>query len=318
MIEPELPDRLAEEYAVGRRQVLDHRDALIAKIAERRATPFERMRLTQLEKLLAPQRQILAYVPHGGGGIVEVIGDLAAARHVAVALPGMGARVAYADRYLLRARRLRAAAGEDTAVIAWNAHDFPQHPASARAAKNLQVVTERLVAFLRWLRRRTAPGTDVTGLFLSYSCLVGAQMLRAHRHERLLDRVVFSGPAGLGPGITTAADLGELPVFVGRAPGDPFPHFQTFGRDPSELPGARRFYVDPGLPVAVHFTGYFDEGSASLANLGHIIGGRLDQVTTATTSRYEERRLAFEVARRRAAAALRPLCSAARAGSSVG
>ena len=295
--EPLSEATFATAYAAGREQVRAHRAALRARVAERWASPVDRMRLTQLERLLSPERQILAYVPDGGGGVVEAIDDLATARRVAVALPGMGARIAYADRYLHRARRLRAAAGEDAAVVAWNAHDFPQHPAAARAATNVSEVSDRLAGFLRELRPRLAPGAEVTGLFLSYSCLVGAQMMRTHRRLGLLDRAIFAGATGLGPGVTRAADLGDLPVYVGRAPGDPFPAMRTFGPDPSELPGVRRFFVDPGVPVLVHFTGYFTAGSASLANLGHIVAGRLDRVTPATTSRREERRMAFRVLR---------------------
>jgi hypothetical protein len=71
--------------------------------------------------------QLLTFDPSGDGRIVEVIGDLGRARHVAVFVPGTGSDL---DRYAGTFARMTpfAAARDDLAVVVWQGADHPDQP----------------------------------------------------------------------------------------------------------------------------------------------------------------------------------------------
>ncbi|MEV7289171.1 alpha/beta hydrolase [Streptomyces sp. NPDC093252] len=73
----------------------------------------------------AAGEQVLAYDPRGRGLIARVVGDLESATRVAVIVPGADIDLATSGRTERWAEDLRAAAGDDTAVIAWAGYATP-------------------------------------------------------------------------------------------------------------------------------------------------------------------------------------------------
>lgn len=84
------------------------------------------------DRLAEPGRQILAFDPRGRGQAAEVYGDLTAARHVSVVVPGSDIDAANFDRThdpygtpAGMAASLRAATGDRAAVVAWTGYTTP-------------------------------------------------------------------------------------------------------------------------------------------------------------------------------------------------
>ncbi|MET8383221.1 alpha/beta hydrolase [Streptosporangium canum] len=176
------------------------------------------------------------------------------------------------------------------ASIAWLGYDAPQwsgllsldrtpvfSPAASKGAPLLASFTDGLHA-------AHEPVSDVrlTVLGHSYgSTTVGkaAQL----RPRSFADQLIFVGsPGGGAPQVN---DLGVNPVWVGEAPNDlvgDLGAVAPLGGDPSKSNfGAPQFYVaDSGDFVgtfAAH-SKYWDDDSASLKNIGHLIDGQYDRL----------------------------------------
>ncbi|MBW3704726.1 hypothetical protein DTB58_11495, partial [Streptomyces griseus] len=105
------PTALARRYAVSRQDI---------RAAERAAAEHgDLRRAASLREMAEPGRRFLAFDGRDGGRSTEVVGDLSAARRVAVLVPG--ARVGLAAYWRLRpdARALHREFGADAAVAAW-------------------------------------------------------------------------------------------------------------------------------------------------------------------------------------------------------
>ena len=135
--------RLTDAVATTRQHIERHVASLAVAIAdvesrpERLHAPSETTNLTHLRKQVAlhrrflePGRQILEWDPAGDGRIVEVFGDLATARHIAVVVPGIMNTIRNFDRFHgQRSKDLWKASSEidvDTAVVAWLGYDAPE------------------------------------------------------------------------------------------------------------------------------------------------------------------------------------------------
>jgi hypothetical protein len=149
--------------------------------------------------------RVLAFDPRGDGQIVEIVGDLRRARHLAVLVPGTGGDLHRYPGYLERVRRF-AAADPSLAVVMWQGADFPDQPfddgvlplrvhvvaAAYRDAADL--AGPALAAEVAGLRvALPVPARDLTVLGHSYG---GSIVGSAEAHGMVVDRVVHVGSAG--------------------------------------------------------------------------------------------------------------------------
>ncbi|MEV6752289.1 alpha/beta hydrolase [Streptomyces sp. NPDC051214] len=225
--------------------------------------------VSRYEELLRPGRQILAFDPRGRGQVAEVYGDLARARHVSVVVPGSDMDLSTFDRSndeygtpAGMARSLRAAAGDDTAVVAWVGYTTPVGLGPDAATGRLaQAGAPRLARFAQGL---TATGTPRPAVFChsygSVVCGLAAPQLPAS------DLVVLGSP---GMRADSVAELRtSARVWAAKDDSDwigDVPNVELFGLGHGEDPadpgfGARRV---PAERAKGH-TGYFAPGTDSL------------------------------------------------------
>ncbi|QNP63141.1 alpha/beta hydrolase [Streptomyces genisteinicus] len=225
-------------------------------------------------------RSVLAFDPRGRGQVAEVFGDLEHARQVSVVVPGSDVDAGTADRAsdpygtpAAMARALRAAAGPDTAVVAWTGYTTPVGVGLDAATGGLaEAGADRLARFTAGL---TAAGAPRPALFChSYGSVVcGLAASRAHARD-----LVVLGSPGMRAG--RAADLGTTArVWAAKDPSDwiskvPNVRFAGLGHgsDPAAPAfGARRI---PAERAEGH-TGYFAPGTDSLAAFAAIARGEV-------------------------------------------
>jgi hypothetical protein len=240
----------------------------------------------RLRALTAPGRTFLDFDPRGRA--VEVVGDLATARRVAVVVPGAdttlttfdsrgtaspggGARAVYDE-----ARRL--SPGAHLAVLAWLGYDTP-------ATVSLDVLTtgradqgaRALRPLVSWLGTR---GAGVALLCHSYGTVVCG---RAAKKRELAGDVTDVAVFG-SPGLTVSSASGlhtRARLWAGRASGDWMRFVPKarilgagFGADPAAPGfGARRFATGSG-----GHSDYLSPGGVSLRNLALIALGRTSEV----------------------------------------
>ncbi len=174
------------------------------------------------------RHQLLQFDPRGDGQVVEMLGDPARARHLAVLVPGTGSDLERYPGTLARARAL-AAADPSVAMVVWQGADFPdqpfddgvlplrEHVLAAAYRDAADVAGPRLAADVEGLRI-AAPraARDLTVLGHSYgAAIVGS----AEANGMVADRVVYVAGAGTyaPPGAGTASNAeGSLTAHVTR------------------------------------------------------------------------------------------------------
>jgi hypothetical protein len=230
-------------------------------------------------------QHLLAFDARGQGEAVEVLGNLATARRVAVLVPGSDTSLAtFASRgpaspaggaraLAAQARQLDPGAG--LAVIAWLGYRTP-------SLLSLSVVTsgnagQGAQALRPMVATLAGHGDQVALLCHSYGSVVCGL---AAPYLPVTDIAVYGSP---GMDAATVAALHTTArVWAGREAGDWIryvPHDRLlgvgFGTDPMSLSfGARRF----GCGGAGH-SSYLQPGSESLRNLAHIALGQPGKVT---------------------------------------
>ncbi|WP_192751825.1 alpha/beta hydrolase [Actinopolymorpha pittospori] len=259
--------------------------------ADALATPDTRPALPPLRYAaqVVDGHELLAYDAEGDGRIVEVLGDLRHADHIAVLVPGAGHSL---DTYFsgraggtprqsglaLLAELRRQAPHEQVAVVVWLGYDTPEgvDAASARSdrarpgARDLARLTHQLPAAAR-----------ITLVGHSYGSVVIGQAAPAAR----ADDIVVVGSPGLDAAVEADLRTGAT-VWAARAPGDPIrfaPPVRIAGWGHGAAPtsssfGARSFAVGD---IRGH-SSYFTPGSESLSNIARIVRGRPDEVTGPT------------------------------------
>ncbi|MFI9030414.1 alpha/beta hydrolase [Streptomyces sp. NPDC053560] len=260
-----------------------------ARTAEARAQA--RALAGRYTELLAPGRQILFFDPRGRGQVAEVYGDLGAARHTAVVVPGSdidaGTFDRERDRYgtptgmaaSLRARLAAEAPAVHTAVIAWAGYTTPVGLGPDAATGRLaEAGAPRLARLLTGLTATGAPAPAL--LCHSYGSVVcGLAAPRAGR-AAVGDVILFGSP---GTRTERAADLHaggrvwaarDASDWIGR-----IPNVEVLGlghgTDPTDPAfGARRVAADR----AEGHTGYLVPGTDSLAGFADIVLGRYTDV----------------------------------------
>ncbi|MGN6610857.1 MAG: alpha/beta hydrolase [Angustibacter sp.] len=182
------------------------------------------------------RHQLLHFDPRGDGEVVEVLGALGRARHVAVFVPGTGSDLRRYPGTLARMRPF-AAADPRLAVVVWQGADFPDQPFDdgvLPAREHVVAAAYRdaadragpaLAADVADLRRAAPPGADVTVLGHSYG---GAVVGSALVHGLTADRVVHVSSAGTEDAPSRA---GGAQVFSMTAPDDPIQLAQAHDLD---------------------------------------------------------------------------------------
>ncbi|WP_110944167.1 alpha/beta hydrolase [Streptomyces niger] len=241
--------------------------------------------------LLSPGRQILFFDPRGRGQVAEVYGDLEAARHTAVVVPGSDIDLTTFDRerdrygtptgmaVSLQARLTADAPHVPTAVIAWAGYTTPVGLGPDAATGRLaEAGAPRLARLLTGLAATGAPAPAL--LCHSYGSVVcGLAAPRAGR-PAVGDVILFGSP---GTRTERAADLhAGGHVWAARDASDwiaDIPNVELLGlghgADPTDPAfGARRVAADR----AEGHTGYLVPGTDSLAGFAAIVLGRYADV----------------------------------------
>lgn len=241
--------------------------------------------------LLAPGRRILAFDPRGRGQVAEVYGDLAAAAHTAVIVPGSDIDLTSFDRAKdpygtpygmarsLRAELAAEAPGTPTAVIAWAGYTTPVGLGPDAATGRLaEAGAPRLARLLSGLAAVGARPPAV--LCHSYGSVVCGLAVPRLGGRGLADLIVLGSP---GMRRDSVAEL-HTParVWAGRDASDwigDLPHVELLGlghgTDPTDPAfGARRL---PAARAQGH-TGYLAPGTDSLRNVAAVVLGRYGAV----------------------------------------
>ena len=249
-------------------------------------------RVRALTSFLTPGRTFLSFDPRGTGRAVEVVGDLAHARRVAILVPGADTTLTTFDtrgdkpystpgggaRALLeQARRLGGTSG--LAVVAWLGYDpptvtSPNVATDARAGAGASGL-RRLVEGLH----RFTPAPRTTLLCHSYGSVVCGKAAKGLPVETI---ATFGSP---GMAASTVSDLGtNAQVWAGRGSHDWMrfiPHVRLFGLGFGMDPVARGFGARVFAAGTAGHSDYLRPGSPSLRNLALIALGRDSQVIPA-------------------------------------
>ncbi|MDT9692204.1 alpha/beta hydrolase [Streptomyces sp. P9(2023)] len=219
-------------------------------------------------------QQVLAADPRGRGQVALVYGDLTAAAHVAVVVPGSDIDAGNVRPLTDMAEALRRATHGRTAVIAWAGYTTPVGVGVDAASGDLaEAGAERLARLTDGLAATRAAGAAEPSLFChsygSVVCGLAAHQLKAK------DLVVFGSPG------MRAASVGALGtdarVWAAKDPTDwidriPNVRFAGLGHgaDPTDPEfGARRVPADD----ARGHNGYFAPGTQSLRTFAAIAQG---------------------------------------------
>ncbi|AFM17828.1 Alpha/beta hydrolase of unknown function (DUF1023) [Mycolicibacterium chubuense NBB4] len=210
------------------------------------------------------RRQILAFDP-ARASLIELNGDLAVARSVAVLVPGVNTTIDDSAADTTTARRFVSATHGQVAMITYLGGPFPQvhNPAAvlldAADPRYALQMAPRLVAFSEDVDRTVAPGVPVTVIGHSYG---GSIVGTAEEQGLTSDRTLFLAAAGAGVGVDDAGDWHnrnpDVLRFSMTAPGDFIELVQGIpggphGADPDDMPGVIRLSAgryDDGGPVA--------------------------------------------------------------------
>lgn len=229
-----------------------------------------------------PTRQLLGYDRRADGFVIEVFGDLGAARHIAVIVPGSGWRLdntladGPARAHPVRvATALRSRLDASAAVVVWVGYDTPE-AVDRQAARSERAMAgaARLARFLEGL----PPSAHVSVLCHSY----GAVVCGLAAPERPADDVVALAAPGMDVGSAAELRIART-VWAARTPGDHIrfaPGVRVGGY------GHRTDPVDPDFGARVFRTGsadghdgYYQPGTESLDNLARIVLAKTPEVT---------------------------------------
>jgi Alpha/beta hydrolase len=275
---------LAVRYKANRRAIGQ------ALRTARRIQDGERAR--SLSGLLAPGRRFLSFDPRGSGEAVEVIGDLAHARRVAILVPGADTTLStFDDRgqrpystpgggaraLLAQARLLDPHPG--LAVVAWLGYSPPKVTSAGvmtdMRADEGATRLRRLVDDLH----RLNPSAGTTLLCHSYGSVVCGEALKSLP----VDDVAAFGSPGMRASTVGALDT-RANVWAARGSHDWMqfvPHVRVLGLGFGTDPVSPSFGAHVFAAGSAGHSDYLRPGSVSLRNLALIALGRDPQVTPA-------------------------------------
>lgn len=229
---------------------------------------FLERRLQSLERLAQPGRTYLQVDARGDGRVVEVLGDLSKAKHVAIVVPGMSNDIDNYERTRQDAVNLLAAmrassSGEEVAVIVWLGYDTPDNYVEAAGSALAKNGAAQLCDFVAQVRQQV-PGPDLSVVAHSYGSRLTGEALKG---GLAVDRAVVVGSPGMGVG--NFAEFGwKGELWVGRSPSDHVSFAPGHGPDPTQ-PGfdAKHF----GTGGSEGHSEYFTPGTDSVENIGRIV-----------------------------------------------
>ncbi|MCQ8768262.1 alpha/beta hydrolase [Streptomyces telluris] len=282
-------------YEANARAIAAERAKAQARAADpgltRDAREEARGRADRYERLLAPGRRILAFDPRGRGQVAEVYGDLTAARHTAVIVPGSDIDLRTFDRTKdrygtpagmaasLRAEMERRAPGTPTAVIAWAGYTTPVglglDAATGRLAQAGAVRLERLLAGLS--AAAASPAAPPPAVFChSYGSVVCGLAAPTVDRTEAADLVALGSPgmradsvAGLHTDARVWAAARNSSDWIGNVP-----NVDLFGLGHGADPTSAEFGARVVPTHGAHgHTGYFAPGTDSLRNFADITLG---------------------------------------------
>ncbi|WP_037899232.1 alpha/beta hydrolase [Streptomyces sp. NRRL S-350] len=292
-------------YRANRIALAAERDRARARAADPKLDADSRAlavsRANDVEHLLAPGRQILAFDPRGRGLVTEVWGDLADAERISVVIPGSDADLGHFDQAVdplrspagmaraLFAEEQRQAPGTRTAVVSWTGYVTPSGLGPDAATSRLaDVGAPRLQRLLAGLKETTRPDAPPSLLCHSYGSVVcgtvAPEIPRAAASPSdtsgITDMMVFGSP---GMGVQSTTELGTgVHVWATRNPSDwigNVPFLEVGGLGHGADPTASGFGAEQiSSARAVGHTGYFTEGTDSLHNFAAISLGHYQDV----------------------------------------
>lgn len=269
------PPVLSARYAASARAI-----GRAARAAARAGNPGQARTLEALDR-----QHFLGFDPRGQGEAVEVIGDLAAARRIAILVPGsdtslatFGARgTASPDggARALAAQARRLDPGARLAVIAWLGYRTPSllSPAvltSGNAGQGAQALRPLVTS----LARR---GDQVALLCHSYGSVVCGL---AAPYLPVTDIAVYGSPGMDADSVRSLQTTAR--VWAGREAGDwirHVPHIRLLGLGFGADPTAPSFGAFPFACGRSGHSSYLQPGTVSLRNLAYIALGEPARVT---------------------------------------
>ncbi|MFG1907293.1 alpha/beta hydrolase [Kribbella sp. NPDC048928] len=306
-------DQLAERFRANHDLLVAARDRLQAAVGAGSASAEQEQRLATVKELLTPvtvsevnadgnvveeqrPRQFLKVDPEGQGRAVEVLGDLQAAKNIAVLVPGMGNSLETFRGQSDRGRLIKDEAGPGTAVVVWLDYDSPHGLLEAASKEAALEGGPQLAASLNEINQLKDENADVTVVAHSYGTDVAAQaVIEGGARPR---RLVMTGSPGIETYIDEASDFVLPPtrLYTERAPGDYVSYSEWHGPDPANFDDAIRMATaDPrggDDPVSVHWHNeYYRPNSEALRNIGRVVRGDVDHITTTKTGREAETKL---------------------------
>jgi uncharacterized protein YukE len=212
-------------------------------------------------------RQIIAFDPTRAS-LIELNGDLAAARSVAVMVPGLNTTIEDSAANTRTARRFVSATRGEVAAITYLGGPFPRGGTIASGVVDATdpryalEMAPRLVAFSEDVDRTVdATGRDIPVTYIGHS-YGGSIMGTAEVFGLTADRTLYLAAAGAGVGVDDPSDWHnrnpDVLRFSMTAPGDFIELVQgsptsPHGADPDEMAGVIRLSAgeyDDGRPMA--------------------------------------------------------------------
>ncbi|MFJ9605415.1 alpha/beta hydrolase [Kitasatospora sp. NPDC101176] len=297
-------------YRANRIALTAERDRARARAADRKLDSDTRdlavSRANDVDHLLAPGRQILAFDPRGRGLVSEVWGDLADAERISVLVPGSDADLGHFDQSAeplrspagmaraLHAEERKQAPDTRTAVIAWTGYVTPSGLGPDAVTSRLaDVGAPRLQRLLAGLKETTRPDAPPALLCHSYGSVVcgnaAPEIPRAAASPSdttgVTDMMVFGSP---GMGVQSTGELGTgVHVWATRNPSDwigNVPYLEVGGLGHGADPTASGFGAEQiSSARAAGHNGYFTEGTDSLHNFAAISLGHYQDVVRPNT-----------------------------------
>ncbi|MFE2937470.1 alpha/beta hydrolase [Streptomyces sp. NPDC059255] len=226
------------------------------------------------------QQYLLGLSTKGHGRAIVAIGNPDTAKHTAVQVPGTDTQLGNFGGQIDRVNKLQNAAGgwnggdpKDISTIAWLGYDAPEINNSVITDGRALDGAEDLRNFTHGLRTaHEGERSHLTVLAHSYGSTTAGAADAGGRGLDADDMVVVGSP-GLTVDRSDQLHINPKRLWVAAAPDDFISNRTsglTLGEDPKEPEfGAQRMYVDTN-----GHSGYWDDNSQSLENMGAIIAGQ--------------------------------------------
>ncbi len=236
-------------------------------------------RITLLEALLSSGGDILVYRPQLQHYAL-LFGDLEAAEHVAVIVPGVGDGTNLYRDWIPDAVNLYKAS-TSTAVVLWKGYDNPADIMAAATGsiecnEDLATAAADLTEFVASLSLE--PDQSLTVIAHSFGSIVTGAAL-ADAGLEVTDVVVAGSPGMTVDGLRDL-HLQQAHFFSEQAPGDAVAELGVFGASPAspQFGGTRMSTNAPDRPPVTRHSRYFEPGSAALENMVDVVTGEYSEI----------------------------------------